>query len=294
MRILNVVVVASVTAFVLPQGGLTERSRELERHLTREIVRLQAHFDSVDQELRSRDVSQLSREQQSARSELVAWLRDYRSEAAFPLNDAISEHAVPIFRDSRGVLCAMAYLIQRSGRADIVVDVATTRNTATIHQLADDARLVAWLDSTGLTLDEAARIQPWYGPPPEDASNRVSADYAIASLAFSGTALATAGVNIVSPSRMSGFLGLMAGALAVMNGVRRLDESGGTKRVATANTAIGAVSIGVGLRGFLVRKPEPMRPISESRARLSHVSLAPVVTNSLGRARLGVALSARF
>ncbi len=262
--------------------------------MAREIVRLQAHFDSVGRELRSRDVSHLSREQQSARSELVAWLSDYRSAAAFPLNDGVSPRAVPIFRDSRGVLCAMAYLIQRSGRADIVGDIAAARNTATIHQLSDDQRLVAWLDSAGLTVDEAARIQPWYGPPPEEASNRVSADYAIASLALSGTSLAVAGVNVVAPSRMSGLIGMMTGVLALMNGVGRLDESGGTKRVATVNTAIGAVSIGAALRGFLVPRPEPARPISESRARLSHIFLAPAIVNSLGGARLGVALSARF
>jgi hypothetical protein len=60
----------------------------------------------------------------------------------------------------------MAYLIDRSGRRDLVDRVAATRNNAFIAELADDSALRAWLDSVGLSVTEAARIQPSYPPEP--------------------------------------------------------------------------------------------------------------------------------
>ena len=69
---------------------------------------------------------------------------------------------MPFFRDGQGALCAMAYLIERSGRRDLVDRVALTRNNAFIAELANDPELRVWLDSVGLTVTEAARIQPTY------------------------------------------------------------------------------------------------------------------------------------
>lgn len=71
---------------------------------------------------------------------------------------------MPFFRDGRGALCAMAYLIQRSGRRDLVDRIALTRNNAFIAELADDPELRVWLDSVGLSAAEAARVQPTYQP----------------------------------------------------------------------------------------------------------------------------------
>jgi len=58
----------------------------------------------------------------------------------------------------------MAYLIERSGRHDLVDRVALTRNDAFIAELPDDPALRVWLDSVGLSVAEAARIQPTYPP----------------------------------------------------------------------------------------------------------------------------------
>jgi hypothetical protein len=131
------------------------------RHL--EVARLRAHFDSVDGELRHPNTIQLTPGQRMARATLIGWLHEYRDGGRFPRNDRFPGLAVPFFRDDEGVLCAMAHLIERSGRGDLVDRVALTRNNAFIGELADDPALGAWLDSVGLSVAEAARIQPTYG-----------------------------------------------------------------------------------------------------------------------------------
>src|SRR5439155_26415191 len=127
-----------------------------------EVARLRAHFDSVDAELRHAKVLQFTSSQRRVRTILIGWLREYRDAGKFPRNDRFPELAMPFFRDSHGALCAMAYLIERSGRRDLVDRIALTRNNAFIAQLANDAELRAWLNSVGLSVTEAARIQPTY------------------------------------------------------------------------------------------------------------------------------------
>jgi hypothetical protein len=129
-----------------------------------EVARLRAHFDSVDAELRSATGLQLTSSQRMARATLINWLRQYRNAGECPENQRFASRAMPFFRDGRGALCAMAYLIERSGRRDLVDRIATTRNNAFIPELANDPALRAWLDSVGLSVREAARIQPTYAP----------------------------------------------------------------------------------------------------------------------------------
>ncbi len=286
----------AITVISMLHAPSSRFANPLDVHVRGEVLRLQAHFDSVDAEMRARGTSRLTREQRASRSQLIEWLRDYRSAATFPLNDGGSSGPVPIFRDSRGVLCAMAYLIHRSGRADLVDDISANRNTAYVAQLADDARLIAWLDSTGLTAAEAARIQPAYNPPPSPSEREsgVSGNYALASLALSGGAMATLGVNMISPNRTSGVLGMIAGTFALSNGLARLDESHPTRQLAAMNTAIGAVSIAVALRGILAAPRSSHRSAARSQVRFADVRVAPTTIASLGRPQLGVALSASF
>ena len=149
----------------LPNGAgaaLPTDPEPLARRL--EVARLRAHFDSVDAELRHPNALHFTPSQQRARATLIGWLQEYRDAGEFPRNDRFPDRAMPFFRDRDGVLCAMAYLIERSGQGDLVDRVASTRNNAYIVQLADDPELRAWLDSVGLSVAEAARIQPAYRP----------------------------------------------------------------------------------------------------------------------------------
>lgn len=255
------------------------------RHQRLEVARLQAHFDSVDAELRQPSAVPLSSAQRAARATLIGWLREYRDAARFPRNDRFPDRAMPYFRDSDGVLCAMAHLIDRSGRGDLVDQVASTRNNASIAELAGDPELIGWLDSVGLTVAEAARVQPFYGSPPgELEEDGVSTSYALTSMLASGVSLATVGVNAIAPSRASGWAGLLAGGAALVTGLVRVDREGATGDVAVANIVAGAGAAGFGLYRLVAR------PAALGR----RVAVGPLVAADGDGLRYGLAVRSTF
>ncbi len=69
---------------------------------------------------------------------------------------------MPYFVDAEGTRCALAHLLEIGGQTQLVSDVAARRNNARVHELASHAELIHWLGCAGLTLEEAARIQPSY------------------------------------------------------------------------------------------------------------------------------------
>jgi hypothetical protein len=92
---------------------------------------------------------------------LLEELALYRLAGRFPENDRF-EAMTPFFIDRHGTRCAMAHLMEIGGAAELVQEIARTKNNAYIAELARDPRVVAWLDAAGLTVAEAARIQPSY------------------------------------------------------------------------------------------------------------------------------------
>lgn len=304
MNRVSVIVVAAASTLVLSAAAWrSERPLSAhEAHVRGEVVRLRAHFDSLDRELRTRDVSHLSASQSASRTRLIAWLKEYRDAGRFPLNDKFPNQSVPFFRDSNGTLCAMAYLVDRSGGGDIVDHIAKTRNNAYIPALTDDPKLVEWLDKSGLSVAEAARIQPSYGPggccvigDPIVPDNKVDGGYAALSVGLGGASLGTLGFNLFSPSRVSGAAGLMAGAAAIVAGGTRWDDYG-DRKVARANVAMGSIAVLASLRGLLHRPSLDTRaPTSASKQRLvSDAQFAPDVIVSSGGTRVGLRMRARF
>ena len=262
-----------------------------------EVTRLQRHFDSVDVELKSRNVSSLGSAQLARRAQLVGWLREYRDAARFPTNDRFA-NATPFFRDKDGVLCAMAYLIDRSGRSDIVNKVAATRNNAYIRELADDPALIAWLDTWGLSVAEAARIQPSYGGDgivfPIDDDHIDDAD-AIAAIGLNSLSVASAAINVVKPSYFSGFLGIVAGTASIIAGANWLDENRGTERVGTVTIAIGAASLGAGIYGLLeARSNDHDRDRYRDRRRRFSMRVAPDLAVQRTEPRVGLLVHGKF
>ena len=255
-----------------------------------EVARLRAHFDSVDVELRRAPGSRATAGQGTAKVTLVQWLREYRGAGQFPHNDRFPGQSVPFFRDSRGVLCAMAYLIDRSGRPDLVDRVAARSNNAYIAELAHDPELRAWLDSVDLSVAEAARIQPSYGD--VEADEEVSTEYAITSILVSGAALTTVGLNLWHPSKSTGWAGLLAGGAGLLAGAVKLGEDGGTDKVATANLIIGGGAIAAGLVRLLNSGDgQPSnQPAPESASSNLRLAISPLVMPSAEGTRYGLTM----
>ncbi len=129
-----------------------------------EVDRVRAHLRKAQDYLAERDLRQLDPRQRALRAERLADLDAYIRRGRFPLNAHIPVVRAPYFVDDAQTHCAMAYLIARSGRADLVERVRSTANNAYVYELAGDDEFAAWLDTNGLTIDEAATIQPTYDP----------------------------------------------------------------------------------------------------------------------------------
>ncbi len=126
-----------------------------------ETSRIRAHLASVEVELRSTTNGSLSPEVARRRAAVIDELARYRKRAVFPHNASLAYRA-PFFVDDRGVRCAMAHLIEVFDGGVLVSRVERDANNAYIAELAEDPQLRAWLRDHGLTLAEAARIQPTY------------------------------------------------------------------------------------------------------------------------------------
>lgn len=296
----SVICITGLVCGVLCGAGWKEtRSGNVrDSRLVAETVRLRAHFDSVDTELRTSDVHRLTPSQQAYRSELIRWLRDYRNAGRFPVNDRFPNQRVPYFRDSQGTLCAMAYLIDRSGRGDIVDRIARTRNNAFIPELADDSSLTDWLVTWGLTVSEAARIQPSYGGTGvvEDQRDRVHFNYAVTSLGLGAGAVGVGTVNFLSPTPTSGILGIVIGATDLVLGVHNMDRNPGTQKLSITNVSIGAVSMFAGFRGLLVSRNSnrTARNTDTTHSSTTGVMFSPDVFIASGAPRIGLLASAHF
>ena len=123
--------------------------------------RIAAHLWRVEMELRMRDVRHLSVALQQERMRNIERLREYRKQGVFPQNLDFCGERVPYFKDAVGTPCAVAYLMKRSGWLGTVNVVARTNNHVYVNDIADGP-VLDWIVQSGLTQQEAARVQPVY------------------------------------------------------------------------------------------------------------------------------------
>lgn len=127
----------------------------------RERARVQAHLLRAERAASSSHRTGSCATQRTVRRLLLTELRRYRLAGRFPKNPLFSE-PTPFFVDAAGTRCAVAHLLELGGESELVQRIARERNHARVLELVDEPRLVAWLEAAGLTLDEAALIQPSY------------------------------------------------------------------------------------------------------------------------------------
>lgn len=226
-----------------------------------EVERVRAHLVRVEDELRAADVTHLTASQREARSRHLAVLREYHERGLFPHNHTVPDRRVPVFVDEHGTHCAVGYLLARDGRHDIVERIASERNLATVPELADDAELAAWLDGAGLSVEEAARIQPAYGGPPSVVPDESgSSAYVTASMIGTGLGGGMIAWNLIGGSDASrgrrGALGLGVGLAEVaLGGIGlALDREADRKIDAThiaLNFGVGFLASALGLNTLL-------------------------------------------
>lgn len=123
------------------------------------VERLQTHYRAALDELSAADISHLSAAQRSGRAQALAELRAYCERGVFGVNRDPRSARQACFVDGGGRLCAVANLMAAAGERALVDEVAATANHAYVVELASVPALVAWLDSVGLSVEEAARIQ---------------------------------------------------------------------------------------------------------------------------------------
>ncbi len=124
-----------------------------------ECSRVQNHLALATARMQPSDG--LTELQRLVRSLLLDALREYREIGIFPQNPSSTEQ-LPIFIDANNTRCAMAHLLELGGEHELVARIARERNNAWVHELADEPRLLAWLAAAGLSVQEAAAIQPSY------------------------------------------------------------------------------------------------------------------------------------
>ena len=263
-----------------------------------EVRRIRAHFDSVLAELPARDVSRLTAEQRARRVALLDTLRAYRDRGEFPHNYDFPGQAVPYFVDREtGTLCAVAHLMAASGRRDLVDRVARANNNVWVPELAADSAFTGWLDASGLTLAEAARIQVPYvidDPAPTISSNRAyAAGSVVAGGAALGAAIWNARANVRGGSRIGNALGVTAGVAALGLGVAGIGQEGSNSRaLGVANVAAGAASLWLSTRGIMRHRHDVA-----ARARAATLAQRAAITPLLPTSRergAGVAVALTF
>jgi hypothetical protein len=88
-------------------------------------------------------------------------LAAYRDRGQFPLNEGQADHAVPIFVDRHDTACAVGQLMRWSGWSENVAVIQRTNNLVYVPE-AKRSPVGSWVLTSGLTLEEAALIQPGY------------------------------------------------------------------------------------------------------------------------------------
>jgi hypothetical protein len=295
-------VLSTVVVGVILAGRTREEAEAttVDRHAVGhayEVQRIRMHFDSVLSELRMRDISALSSEQAHRRTTLVAALENYRNRGIFPHNRHFPGEAIPYFIDRpTGTLCAVAHLLESTGRRDIVDAVAALDNNVWVKDLAGNREFEGWLEQHGLTLDEAARIQVPYvgdGVVPEP---QVSALYSRGTStavvgATAAVSLWNAFANRNGQQGIASLAGIAAGVAAAGYGSAVIATGDASRGVGALSLAAGGVSAFLATRGFL--RQRHLASEAKKAQLAARTTVTPIVPLD-GKSGAGLSVSIKF
>jgi hypothetical protein len=122
--------------------------------------RIRAHLQYVEAALRQQPDPSQTREQQLERLRNLDRLHEYWVDETFPQNLS-SRQPKPFLIDADGRACALAHLMIESGEEKAAKAIARRENNAYVSDM-QSPEVAAWLAQSGLSVDEAAWIQPGY------------------------------------------------------------------------------------------------------------------------------------
>ena len=88
-------------------------------------------------------------------------LEAYLEAGQFPENQVFAGGSIPVFVDSRGVHCAVGYLMAQDGQAETVDFIHRLDNYVHLN-MVHDGPVLDWIATSGLTKEECVLIQPSY------------------------------------------------------------------------------------------------------------------------------------
>ena len=253
---------------------------------TVEVARIRAHFDSVLSELPAHRTAHLSASQRGERARLLATLRAYRDAGAFPHNYDFPDAPTPYFVDRKtGVLCAVAHLLEASGRRDIVDRVAAMDNNVWVPALAGDTAFTGWLNRSGLTLDEAARIQVPYmgGGPNPDVNGVVKGPpaYSVGSAIALGGALASSAWmtlgNADGHRKWSNVAGVVSSVVSLGVGLGAATDARAPRAFAPVTLAASGLTGWLATRGMLRHSRYSAAKRTARASGLTNPTLSPIL-----------------
>jgi hypothetical protein len=287
-NVLPFALVAVAALFAAPHGPAAVPTR------TAEQVRVASHLDGALALLASRDLSALTPTQRANRARAVEVLKVYRDAGAYPVNRDYPGQLVPYFVDPvTDVHCAVGHLMAATGQQALVRRIAAADNHVRVMDLADDVEVRAWLETHGLTLEEAARIQPAYGgwPTPEPPEPRISDTQLNVTL---GAALGVSAMHLLSMRREAqpgpALATLAVGRIAVGTGLYASDRNG--TRAATA--LVGATAAVMGARSYRMTTAAGRKKAAAREAELARSNFEWGFAPGLDGRSVGFAARLRF
>lgn len=220
---------------------------------TDENLRLQTHLKYVEKLLRSKDISSLTKEQKENRFKMLGLLNEYWTAGVFPKNYDYPDQRIPCFIDKDGNICAVGYLIEQTAGRQIAEEINTKFKYEYVLAMNDN-KVDGWVQSSGLTKEECAMIQPAYGFEPET-YNYISPAYGVSSSIIGGLNLSLNTINGIqigkgTTDKTVPIIGLLTGAGQIALGSAMFPKEkmtfGGTIYTNESQKTLSMVNIGLG------------------------------------------------
>ena len=218
---------------------------------TNEDLRLQTHLKYVENILRNKYISNLTKEQQQNRLKILDLLNEYWTAGIFQRNYDYPDQRIPCFIDKDGNICAVGYLIEQTAGRQIAEEINTEFKYEYLLAM-NDPTVDSWIQSRGLTKEECAMIQPTYGPIVTD--NYITPAYGVSSSLVGGLNLSLNTINRIQISKGDNnktvaILGLISGAgqitLGALNYPKEQTTWGGTY-IYPAQRNLSLINMGLG------------------------------------------------